>query len=48
VDGTTYFYLRALGSKDHGRPWVKLGPGGLAELTSQRKGLSSDKGRQLR
>jgi hypothetical protein len=32
VDGTTYFYLRALGSKDHGRPWVKLGPGGFAEL----------------
>ncbi|MGO9249222.1 MAG: hypothetical protein ACLP7W_11650 [Solirubrobacteraceae bacterium] len=32
VDGTTYFYLRALGRVDHGRPWVKLGPGGLAEL----------------
>jgi hypothetical protein len=32
VGSTTYFYLRALGSKDHGRPWVKLGPGGLAEL----------------
>ena len=29
---TTYFYLRALAAKDHGRPWVKLGPGGLAEL----------------
>jgi hypothetical protein len=32
VGSTTYFYLRALASKDHGRPWVKLGPGGLAEL----------------
>ncbi len=32
VDNTTYFYLRALGRVDHGRPWVKLGPGGLAEL----------------
>jgi hypothetical protein len=32
VGGTTYFYLRALGRIDHGRPWVKLGPGGLAEL----------------
>jgi hypothetical protein len=32
VDNVTYFYLRALASKDHGRPWVKLGPGGFAEL----------------
>lgn len=32
VGNATYFYLRALASKDHGRPWVKLGPGGLAEL----------------
>jgi hypothetical protein len=32
VGSTTYFYLRALASKDHGRPWVKLGPGGLVEL----------------
>ena len=32
VDNTTYLYLRALGRVDHGRPWVKLGPGGLAEL----------------
>jgi len=32
VGSTTYFYLRALASKDHGRPWVKLGPGGLGEL----------------
>lgn len=32
VGKTTYFYLRALAAKDHGRPWVKLGPGGLAEL----------------
>jgi hypothetical protein len=32
VGSTTYFYLRALAAKDHGRPWVKLGPGGFAEL----------------
>ena len=32
VGSITYFYLRALDSKDHGRPWVKLGPGGFAEL----------------
>jgi len=32
VGSTTYFYLRALALKDHGRPWVKLGPGGFAEL----------------
>ena len=32
VGNDTYFYLRALASKDHGRPWVKLGPGGLSEL----------------
>jgi hypothetical protein len=32
VGGTTYFYFRALGRVDHGRPWVKLGPGGLSEL----------------
>jgi hypothetical protein len=32
VDGTTYWYLHALAAKDHGRPWIKLGRGGLAEL----------------
>jgi len=32
VGNDTYFYLRALAAKDHGRPWVKLGPGGLSEL----------------
>jgi len=32
VGKNTYFYLRALGRVDHGRPWVKLGRGGLAEL----------------
>jgi hypothetical protein len=32
VGKDTYFYLRALASKGHGRPWVKLGPGGLSEL----------------
>jgi len=32
VGSTTYFYLRALAAKDHGRPWMKLGPGGFAEL----------------
>jgi hypothetical protein len=34
VGNTTYFYLRALASKDHGRPWIKLGPGGFAELVT--------------
>jgi hypothetical protein len=32
VDGTTYWYVHALAAKDHGRPWVKFGRGGLAEL----------------
>jgi hypothetical protein len=29
---TTYLYFRGLARHDHGRPWVKLGPGGLFEL----------------
>lgn len=32
VDNATYLYFRALARHDHGRPWVKLGPGGLFEL----------------
>jgi hypothetical protein len=32
VGSTTYLYFRALDRPDHGRPWVKLGPGGLFEL----------------
>jgi hypothetical protein len=32
VGGTTYLYLRSLARVDHGRPWVKLGPGGFFEL----------------
>ena len=32
VGKTTYLYLRALARHDHGRPWIKLGPGGLFEL----------------
>ena len=32
VGNTTYLYFRALARHDHGRPWIKLGPGGLFEL----------------
>ncbi len=32
VGNATYLYFRALARPDHGRPWVKLGPGGLFEL----------------
>jgi hypothetical protein len=32
VGNTTYLYFRMLGRHDHGRSWVKLGPGGLFEL----------------
>jgi hypothetical protein len=32
VGGTTYLYFRALAAKDRGRPWIKLGHGGFAEL----------------
>ena len=32
MGNTTYLYLRALARHDHGRPWIKLGPGGLFEL----------------
>jgi hypothetical protein len=32
VGKSTYLYLRALARVDHGRPWVKLGPGGFFEL----------------
>jgi hypothetical protein len=35
VGNTTYFYLRTLGRIDHGRPWIKLGRGGLAELITE-------------
>lgn len=32
VQGTGYLYSGKLAREDHGRPWVKLGPGGLDEL----------------
>ena len=32
VGKTTYLYFRALARHDHGRPWIKLGPGGFLEL----------------
>ncbi len=32
VGNTTYLYFRALARHDHGRPWIKLGPGGFFEL----------------
>ncbi len=32
VGNTAYLYFRALARHDHGRPWIKLGPGGLFEL----------------
>jgi hypothetical protein len=32
VDGTEYVYVHALASADHGRSWIRLGKGGLAEL----------------
>jgi hypothetical protein len=35
VVGTkTFVYIRKLGAVDHGRPWLELGAGGLAELIS--------------
>jgi hypothetical protein len=38
VGKTTYVYLRALGRVDHGRPWIKLGRDGLAELITEENG----------
>lgn len=32
VGNATYLYFRALARHDHGRPWIKLGSGGLFEL----------------
>jgi hypothetical protein len=32
VDDTEYVYVHALARADHGRPWIRLGKGGLAEL----------------
>lgn len=32
VDGVSYLYLAKLAPVDHGRPWIRLGPGGLGEL----------------
>jgi hypothetical protein len=32
VGGTEYVYVHALARADHGRPWIRLGKGGLAEL----------------
>lgn len=34
VGKTTYLYLRPLGRVDRGRPWVRLGRGGFAELVT--------------
>jgi hypothetical protein len=34
VGKAIYLYLRALAPHDHGRPWIRLGPGGLAELVT--------------
>lgn len=34
VGKTTYLYFRALARHDHGRPWIKLGPGGFFEIFS--------------
>ncbi len=38
VGKTTYVYLRALGRVDHGRPWIKLGRDGFAELITEENG----------
>jgi hypothetical protein len=32
VGDTEYVYVHALARADHGRPWIRLGQGGLAEL----------------
>ena len=32
VDKTHYVYIRKLATVDHGRPWIRLGSGGLSEL----------------
>jgi hypothetical protein len=38
VGTATYVYIRALGRVDHGRPWIKLGRDGLAELVTEENG----------
>ncbi len=38
VGKTMYVYVRALGRVDHGRPWIRLGRGGLAELVTEENG----------
>jgi hypothetical protein len=34
VDAKAFVYIRKFGNADRGRPWVELGPGGLAEVFS--------------